>query len=53
MPIFDSAIFDGPIIFDTGGAAVPRISPLAQAQIHGIKGNASIHDTQGTSRVTN
>ena len=67
MPIFDSAIFDGPpssTIFDTGAAVpVPRIpAPLSQAQIHdtqgtgsihGVEGNASIHDTQGSGRMTN
>ncbi len=66
MPIFDSAIFDGPpgsTIFDTGaGIPVTRTPPLSQAQvhdtqsvgsIHGVEGNASIHDTQGSSRMTN
>ena len=66
MPIFDSAIFDGPpssTMFDTGaGIPVVRIPPLSQAQVHdiqstgsvhGVEGNASLHDTQGSGRVTN
>jgi len=56
MPIFDSAIFDGPpgsTIFDTGaGIPVPRGQVLAQAQIHEIKGNASVHDKQSSVRMS-
>ncbi len=56
MPIFDSAIFDGPpgsIIFDTGAAVpVPRGKVLSQAQIHGIEGNASVHDKQSSARAS-
>ena len=65
MPIFDKAIFDGPpssTIFDTGGAiSVTRVA-VRQAQIHdtsssgalhGVLGDASIHDKQSSGRVSN
>ena len=65
MPIFDSAIFDGPpssTIFDTGAAVpVPREEVLSQAQvhdtqssgeIHGIEGSGSIHDKQSSVRMS-
>jgi len=65
MPIFDSAIFDGPpssTIFDTGQAiSVTRVE-VSQAQIHGtsssgalhgLSGSGALHDKQSSSRVSN
>ncbi len=56
MPIFDSAIFDGPpgsTIFDTGaGIPVPRDPPpLSQAQIHDTQSRAAVHATQGSGSI--
>jgi len=55
MPIFDSAIFDGPpssTIFDTGaGIPVTREPPLSQAQVHGTQSRAAVHDTQGSGSI--
>jgi len=56
MPIFDSAIFDGPpssTIFDTGaGVPVTREPPISQAQIHDIQSSAAIHDVQSSVRMS-
>ncbi len=55
MPIFDVAIFDGTsppsFLFDTTAAAVPRIPPLSQAQIHDTQSSGAIHDIKGSGSV--
>jgi len=51
MPIFDSAIFDGPpssTIFDTGASLSPARTDLKSAHIHGIQSSGAIHGNDAT-----